>query len=522
MPKQPGGKSPKGKSRKPVKSKPSIRKGEMIMSEQPKSRQCGTMPVHERHLRTNPEYMRARAASETYARSFGLMRGMMARSGVTVIPVVVHVVHNTGSPEQNISDAQINSQILVLNRDFRKRNSDVSTTPSVFLPFTADARIEFELAKTDPQGNTTSGITRTQTTATSFTDDDGVKAGSSGGQDPWSVDKYLNIWVCNLQPWLGYAQFPGGPAATDGVVITHTAFGTTGSAAAPFNLGRTATHEIGHWLNLRHIWGDDGTGCNGSDFVDDTPNQGGPNYGTPTFPRITCENDPNGDMFMNYMDYVDDAAMVMFTEGQLERMQATLDSDRSTIGTVKPEPTLPTLKFNDDPGTLKFRDDPGTLKFRDDPTTLKFRDDPGTLKFRDDPTTLKFRDDIGTSPQIDPLKLPALDKPPVQDLQKAPGSDLGNIFGGLGNQPSGRTTPAAPFVLSTPHHSMAWRESYPSEAQSSAAAYEGQIQEYEEQLEACAQAEQAGTLSQEDRQEAEMLYQEYAALIEEYRHIIGG
>ena len=135
---------------------------------------------------------------------------------------------------------------------------------------------------------------------------------------------------------LGYAQFPGGPAATDGVVILHSGFGTSGTAAAPFNLGRTATHEIGHWLNLRHIWGDDGTGCSGSDFVADTPNQGGPNYGTPTFPKVSCGNAPNGDMFMNYMDYVDDAAMVMFTAGQVTRMQASLDGLRSSIGTTIP------------------------------------------------------------------------------------------------------------------------------------------------------------------------------------------
>src|SRR5262249_33248714 len=127
----------------------------------------------------------------------------------------------------------------------------------------------------------------------------------------------------------------GGPAATDGVVITHTGFGTTGTAAAPFNLGRTATHEIGHWLNLRHIWGDDGTGCSGSDFVSDTPNCAGPNFGTPTFPPITGSNGPNGDLFQNYMDYTDDAAMFMFTKLQVRRMQACLDGDRSTIGHQK-------------------------------------------------------------------------------------------------------------------------------------------------------------------------------------------
>ena len=120
------------------------------------------------------------------------------------------------------------------------------------------------------------------------------------------------------------------------MVILHSAFGTTGTAAAPFDLGRTATHEIGHWLNLRHIWGDDGTGCSGDDFVADTPNAGGPNFGAPTFPHVSCNNGPNGDLFMNYMDYVDDVAMFMFTAGQVDRMQAALDGPRSSIGVTGP------------------------------------------------------------------------------------------------------------------------------------------------------------------------------------------
>jgi hypothetical protein len=140
--------------------------------------------------------------------------------------------------------------------------------------------------------------------------------------------------VCNLQPWLGYAQFPGGPADTDGVVIAYTAFGDTGTAAPPFDKGRTATHEIGHWLNLRHIWGDDcpsSNQCSGSDFVADTPNQECMNYSCPDFPHVSCNNDPNGDMFMNYMDYVDDPCMIMFTKGQSARMDAALAGPRSTI-----------------------------------------------------------------------------------------------------------------------------------------------------------------------------------------------
>ncbi len=302
--------------------------------EPPKQRNCGTMQVHERLLRTAPGYREARDASENHAwRS--AMSPFAGRTGCTKIPVVVHVVYKTNA--QNISDAQVKSQIDVLNADYRKKNADISTVPAAFQPLTADARVQFELATTDPSGNPTTGIVRTNTTKDSFSGDDGVKATATGGDDAWPADKYLNIWVCQLGGGLlGYAQFPGGPAATDGVVIVHSGFGTQGTAAAPFNLGRTATHEVGHWLNLRHIWGDDGTGCLGSDFVGDTPNQGGPNYGTPPFPTVSCGNAPNGDMFMNYMDYVDDAAMVMFSCGQVTRMQAALDSTRSSIGTSIP------------------------------------------------------------------------------------------------------------------------------------------------------------------------------------------
>ena len=301
----------------------------------PQQRVCGTMNVHYRLLTTDLAYARNRREIEDRSLEYARRGIAAARTGITLIPVVVHVVHNPSNPEQNISEAQIRSQIDVLNRDFRKRNPDISSVPAAFQPLAADARIEFVLATTDPSGNSTNGITRTSTTATGFVDDDRVKSVATGGANPWSSDRYLNIWVCRLNGGLlGYAQFPGGPAATDGVVITHTGFGTTGTAAAPFNLGRTATHEIGHWLNLRHIWGDDGNSCSGSDFVDDTPDQAGANTGRPSFPRVTCSNGPNGDMFMNYMDYTDDAGMFMFTVGQVVRMQAVLDRERANLGTT--------------------------------------------------------------------------------------------------------------------------------------------------------------------------------------------
>jgi hypothetical protein len=302
---------------------------------QPVRRNCGTMTEHHRLLNEEPSYAAARAEIESRARAYeqGLLR--IARVGITRIPVVVHVVWNTA--EQNISDAQIQSQINVLNQDFRMKNADIDQVPTVWKPIRGDARIEFFLATTDPDGNPTNGIIRTQTQVASFSKaGNPVKFAAKGGSDAWPASQYLNIWVCQLtneggDPLLGYAQFPGGPASTDGVVILHRAFGTTGTVKIPYHKGRTATHEIGHWLNLFHIWGDDGTGCSGSDEVGDTPNQAGPNYGCPSFPSVSCGNDPNGDMFMNYMDYADDACMRMFTVGQITRMQATLDGPRVLI-----------------------------------------------------------------------------------------------------------------------------------------------------------------------------------------------
>lgn len=236
------------------------------------------------------------------------------------IPVVVHVVYRTAV--ENISDAQIHSQIQILNEDFRKLNADFSSvTPSVFQAAAADCAIQFVLAKQTPSGDSSTGITRTQTTVTSFTTNNSVKFSSLGGKDAWPASQYLNIWVCKLASGLlGYAQFPGGPAASDGVVCSYRAFGNTGAVLAPFNKGRTATHEVGHWLNLFHIWGDDGGSCNGTDLVGDTPDQGAEHYGCPAFPSISCNNGPNGAMFMNFMDYTDDACMSMFTLGQKARM----------------------------------------------------------------------------------------------------------------------------------------------------------------------------------------------------------
>jgi len=245
------------------------------------------------------------------------------------IPVVVHVIYKNSS--QNISDAQIFSQIDILNEDFRMNNSDASSVPSAFAGAAADCEIEFCLAVRDPNGNVTTGITRTYTTTSSFSGYTSMKYSSTGGQDAWNTSDYLNIWVCNLASGLlGFATFPGGNSSTDGVVCDYAYFGNTGTATSPYDLGRTATHEVGHWLNLYHIWGD--SYC-GNDYVSDTPKHEESNYGCPSYPHASsCSGTgSSGEMFMNYMDYTNDACMFMFSTGQKNRMRATLNSSRSSL-----------------------------------------------------------------------------------------------------------------------------------------------------------------------------------------------
>lgn len=287
-------------------------------------RSCAAEEVLQQQLRDNPSMRQEVERIMQHTEQF-IERGGAQDRVVVTIPVVVHVVYYNST--QNVSDAQIASQLDVLNADFRRLNADAGNTPSAWQGIAADCEVNFCMAQQDPSGNPTNGIVRVQTTVNGFSTNDNVKFSSSGGSNIWNRDRYLNIWVCNLSSGLlGYAQFPGGPANTDGVVIDYQAFGTNGTAQAPFNLGRTATHEVGHWLNCYHIWGDDGTACTGTDQVGDTPNQADENYGCPVFPVISCNNGPNGDMFMNYMDYTDDGCMNVFTTGQKNRMQALFAS----------------------------------------------------------------------------------------------------------------------------------------------------------------------------------------------------
>ncbi len=248
---------------------------------------------------------------------------------VITIPVVVHVIYHTAS--QNISDEQVKSQLEVLNEDFRRQNVDTSETPEIYEALGADCNIEFCLAAYDPNGDSTSGITRTSTDTVSFATSDNMKYSQTGGADGWPAKHYLNIWVCNLKNGvLGYATLPqtnSGNSKTDGVVIWYKAFGREGTLSPPYNLGRSCTHEVGHWLGMVHIWAEDG--CDNDDGIADTPVQDSAHFGCPVFPLVSCGN--SGDMSMNYMDYTDDGCMNIFTFGQSAKMNSVLQTSRSSI-----------------------------------------------------------------------------------------------------------------------------------------------------------------------------------------------
>lgn len=286
-------------------------------------RSCAANEVLQRQMAEDPTLRQRMEDLEVFtrrARESGALSRLAAGTPIQ-IPVVVHVVYNTAA--QDISDDQVNSQITVLNNDYHSTNSDLSKLPGAFTNIKSTGiNVQFSIKE----------IKHVKTKVKSWSTNDAVKSSRRGGSDAVDPANNLNIWVCNLgQGLLGYAQFPGGNPATDGVVILYSAFGSraiygNGNYIAKYDLGRTATHEVGHWLNLRHIWGDDGGACSGSDQVADTPNQGGENYSCPKFPHISCGNDPNGDLFMNYMDYTDDACMYMFTNGQKTRAEAVFVS----------------------------------------------------------------------------------------------------------------------------------------------------------------------------------------------------
>jgi hypothetical protein len=248
-----------------------------------------------------------------------IIPGTILNEQTIVIPVVVHIIYNNSY--ENISEEQIKSQIDAINADFNRSNADFSKVPSVFAKLSGNANIRFELAKTDPNGRVTSGIIRKKSTRLMWSDDDKIKSAAFGGDEAWDAKSYLNIWICNTVPGLtGYATVPGSDLTKDGVVVRFDAFGTTGKVNVPYHKGRTLTHEVGHWLGLQHLWGD--KQC-GDDGIQDTPKQRGGNSGDPVFPKLTvCNSTPDGEMFMNFMDFTNDASMGLFTEGQKNVMRA--------------------------------------------------------------------------------------------------------------------------------------------------------------------------------------------------------
>lgn len=263
--------------------------------------------------------------------------GQQTPGAVITIPVVFHVLYKNTA--QNITDAQIQSQLDVLNKDYRKVNTDFSSVvPSVFQGISADMEIVFCKATKTPAGAATTGIVRKQiASSVSFGDSYYLAAG-----DPaWDPTKYLNVWIGILNGEyngiLGWAYLPDQAGqAWDGFVCDYRYFGTTGTATAPYNKGRTCTHEIGHYLGLDHPWGEDDSACGtvaNDDGVSDTPATNNPYYGCTTFPsnENACTPTTNGSLFMNYMDYADDACMAMFTNGQKTLVQNAMSGPRASL-----------------------------------------------------------------------------------------------------------------------------------------------------------------------------------------------
>ena len=286
-------------------------------------RKCASHEILEQQMAEDPARARAMQELERFTQQYVQnQEARKNRANATInIPVVVHMVYNTDA--QKLDVAQIQSQIDVLNEDFNLRNSDanlVNQNPD-FAAVQSNVGITFTLSE----------IVWKKTSKKSFGTDDGVKYTRRGGSDAVDPTNKLNVWVCNLgQNLLGYAQFPGGNPATDGIVVLYSAFGSikkypSGTYVGNYDLGRTATHEVGHWLNLRHIWGD--ATC-GNDFVDDTPVHNTSNTGCKDYShRSTCAGTPL-EMWMNYMDYTYDKCMYMFTNDQSARMHAVFAAGR--------------------------------------------------------------------------------------------------------------------------------------------------------------------------------------------------
>src|SRR5688572_12031592 len=264
---------------------------------QPAAQNCVTVPYQQEQLRNNPGLAEKIREIEAFTKQNLSATGRIEGT-VIKIPVVVHILYHDPSDKNKISNERVQSQIDVLNKCFRRLNADSAMTPGVFKPLAADCEIEFKLAISDPKNRSTTGIIRKYTPVTKWKMDDAMKFSANMGDDAWDSKSYLNIWVCDLDKLAGYSSFPGSDPARDGIVLDFDAFGVTSSTG--YGIGKTAVHEIGHWLGLKHLWGDEYCGDDG---IHDTPKQASYTSGCPTTVRITCSNGPNGDMYMNYMDF---------------------------------------------------------------------------------------------------------------------------------------------------------------------------------------------------------------------------
>ena len=306
---------------------------------------CGTAQ-HEAYMRSiDPFYDQKKEDMEKQLQKIidnmeaeKISKGEVTNAQYT-IPIVFHILYNTAA--QNVTDAKINAMMLQLNQDWSRTNTDKGNTPSYFASSAVDMQIQFCLAVKDNSGNATNGIIHKQTSSSSFAiSGDPIKKTASGGDDPWNVNKYFNVWIGNLSGGiLGYGVFPP-ISSLYGVAIHYCTVGslTSPGTCAPYQSGRTLSHEIGHCFNLIHIWGDE-PACSGTDNCADTPNQGDATSGCPSGVKTdACSGAPNGIEYQNYMDYTDDACYNMFSANQKTRAQGAVAG--SLMALVNSVPTV--------------------------------------------------------------------------------------------------------------------------------------------------------------------------------------
>jgi len=302
---------------------------------------CGSKTYSSAYLAEHPEEAKKITELERKTKEWILEnQESVSTRGIVTIPVVVHLVYN--DDKYNFSDIQIQGQIDALTADFRKYNSNQNIIPDEFKERAADVEIEFCLAKVRPAPDfgPTTGIERRKDTITNNIGTaliNGTKRvicyTNEGGFDAWDPTQYLNIWVGEMDGLKGEATFPGMARVPeeDGIWINVEAFSFLCNNETDFHLGKTLTHEVGHYFNLKHIFGDI-ENCSNDDEVLDTPLQEMRNVGCPEYPKpSTCDSGEVNEMTVNYMDFVDDDCMAMFTKGQKDRMMAALNISRSGL-----------------------------------------------------------------------------------------------------------------------------------------------------------------------------------------------